>query len=117
MIVCRLKLLTAELLNSRARWKQVIVGVNLIKEIIAKLEKIFSCGSDGICAHHFDFANDHPFDYIALLFHMIFRAIVVPDCLCVGVVTPVLKKGNHSFDVRLIDPLQFLVCFGRFLSY
>ena len=91
-------------MNSRARSEQAIVGGNLIKEIISKLKKKFFCGSDGICVRHFEFASIFLFDLTALLLQMIFTVGVVPDCLCVGVVNPVLKKRETAF-VRLIGPL------------
>ena len=85
----------------------------MIKEVIPKLKKKFSCESDGICVRHFEFASDYLFDHIALLFQMIFTVGVVPDCLCVGVVTPVLKKGKPLSQCSSYRPITVSSVFSK----
>ena len=78
-------------------------GVNLIKLVI-NIKK-FPCGLDRICPRHFEFASDYHY-IMALLLQIIFTVVVVPDCLYLGVVTPILKKGK-LLTVSSLFPKMF----------
>ena len=50
---------------------------------------------------------------MALLFQRIFKVGVVPDCLGVGVVTPVLKKGKPLFLCSSYKPITVSSVFSK----
>ena len=53
------------------------------------MEEKLSSGYDGLCARHLELGSALLFENLALLFQMIFCSGVVPDNLCIGVITPI----------------------------
>ncbi|XP_065582546.1 uncharacterized protein LOC136041729 [Artemia franciscana] len=71
-----------------------VVTVSDVQAAIIKAKKKFSRGIDQVCGIHLAHGSQSVLEHLTLLYQMIFTCGLVPDSFCVGVFTPVLKKGK-----------------------
>ena len=90
-----------------------LVSTKYLSEVIRKLKKKKSMGCDGICALHFQNASDKLICHLSLLYQMVFCSGVVPDSFCLGLISPILKKGKDPYVCSSYRPITVSSVFAK----
>ena len=90
-----------------------VVTVSDVRAAIIKAKKKFSRGIDQICGMHLAHGSQRVLEHLTLLYQMIFTCGLVPDSFCVGVVTPVLKKGKDPAQCSSHRPITVAPVFCK----
>ena len=104
------------LLASNERSVGFVVTVSSIRHMLSKLKKKYSRGDDNICGMHLAIGGDSVLNHLALMYQMIFTCGLVPDVFCVGVVTPVPKKGNDPRNCSSYRPITVAPVFCKLME-
>lgn len=82
-----------------------VVSVSTVFNAISKVKKRYSKGVDNICGLHLVNGSPMLFEHLTLLYQMIFSCGLVPDSFCVGIITPVIKKGKDPSQCSSHRPI------------
>ena len=91
-----------------------MITPSAIQKAVLKLRnKKFSDGADSICADHFIAPIDLLYNYLALLFQMVFNVGVVLAFLHIGVIRAILKKNKPKSSCSSYMPVNLSSVFTK----
>ena len=89
------------------------VSVLDVYNIIRKIKKPFSRGTDHVCAKHLLYGTPFLFSHLALLFQMVFTKGIVPASFSTGRLTPVPKKNKPLNECSSYRPITVATTFCK----
>ena len=87
-----------------------VVTYGSVHEAILKLKKKHSRGVDELCALNLLHGTTMLIEYLTLLSQIIFTTGIVPDSFCVGLLSPILKKGKPTDNALRTGQSLLLQC-------
>lgn len=83
----------------------LVISSAKITHLCQKLKKKLSAGADQICALHLLNGGPVLSEHLAIAYQIILTHGIVPDIFCLGVITPVLKKGKPAHEPSSYRPI------------
>ena len=104
-------------LNSQIKYDYTISASD-IRDILPKLNKKSSPGSDGVTAEHLLFGNSALLvDALASVYTVILSESIIPDVFCAGTIIPILKKPSLNPNLpENFRPITISSTFAKILE-